>query len=589
MSGHDPFDRLARRAATAVEDAAHPRVGGAPDPDELRAVHGRRRNRQRVAAGVAAVATVAVLVGVGMDPLPDSLELWIDDVIGDPSNPDQDDAAPTEPSDLPLGLVTVGGDGIGLVPFDPPSEPTLLESDQFFEHVMWALPDQRGGLVFQHEVTPPPWPPGAVLWLRAGATRPEVLIPPATAWEASTFPRAGIMPIGTATTNDGRALFVYAVGDEHPAGGYDVLTDPTRIMVADLDGDGTLRQLAVLDGAMHEFGRYDAVTGGAFVAVIDRQVEECLTVTLLHVDDGSRIPTPSNCLPDGPWVRRALSHDGSSLAAVWWPDQGVEPELNMSVMDVSTGAAVEQATIPMQDELDGFSLYSRPTGWVVEVHTGSAVVLVDIDGNELKRVDRSKVPGEVGSAGLTGLYHHPFDLASGASLGSGSGQLPCQPFTEHLPVQGLPEPVAATRQVLFDLAATCDYQSLASLAREHATTVFVSGLGSGLAVGDDDVYLTSEDDLVRSWIADGRSGPEAYGILAREPLAALAELLSEPPAYIEHAADLPASQPQREGPVWVWPAQWVEAPPVFGTAHTDHRVGITPDGTWRFFMAGDFG
>jgi hypothetical protein len=40
--------------------------------------------------------------------------------------------------------------------------------------------------------------------------------------------------------------------------------------------------------------------------------------------------------------------------------------------------------------------------------------------------------------------------------------------------------------------------------------------------------------------------------------------------------------------VWVWPAQWVEAPPRWGTAHTDYRIGITPDGTWQFFMGGDF-
>jgi hypothetical protein len=81
---------------------------------------------------------------------------------------------------------------------------------------------------------------------------------------------------------------------------------------------------------------------------------------------------------------------------------------------------------------------------------------------------------------------------------------------------------------------------------------------------------------------------EDVGIQSREPLAALAELLTEPPVYIEQAEVMPASQPQRAGPVWVWPEPWVEAPPDWGTAHTDYRVGITPDGTWRFFMGGDF-
>jgi hypothetical protein len=119
MSGHDPVDRLGRRAAAAVVDAAHPRVGGAPDPDELRAAYGRRRMRQRVSAGVAATAAVAVLVLGATGLLPDRVGLWIDDVIGDPSGPEQDGAAPTGPSEWPLGFVTADRQGVLLVPFDP--------------------------------------------------------------------------------------------------------------------------------------------------------------------------------------------------------------------------------------------------------------------------------------------------------------------------------------------------------------------------------------------------------------------------------------------------------------------------------------
>jgi hypothetical protein len=85
MSGRDPIDSLARRAAAALEDAARPRVARAPDPDELRAVHGRRRARQRIATGAAAAAAVAVLLGVGTGLLPDRLEVWIEDVVGEPA------------------------------------------------------------------------------------------------------------------------------------------------------------------------------------------------------------------------------------------------------------------------------------------------------------------------------------------------------------------------------------------------------------------------------------------------------------------------------------------------------------------------
>jgi hypothetical protein len=86
MSDQDPIDTLARRASAALEDAARPRVAGAPEPDELRAVHGRRRMRQRAAAGVAVAGAVAVLVIAGTDLLPDRLELWIEDVVRQPDD-----------------------------------------------------------------------------------------------------------------------------------------------------------------------------------------------------------------------------------------------------------------------------------------------------------------------------------------------------------------------------------------------------------------------------------------------------------------------------------------------------------------------
>jgi hypothetical protein len=579
MISHDPIDRLARRAAAAVAEAAGPRVARAPDPDELRAAHERRWLRQRVVAGVVATAAVAVLVIGVAGLLPDPVELWIHDVIGDASEPEQDDAAGSGYSEWPLGIVTADRQGVLLVPFDSPDEPIRLTSDETYEPIVWAMADQRGGLIFQHEVTPPPWPPGAVLWLRAGATQPEVLIPPEAPWQESTYPRAGILPIGIATTSDGQALFVYAVEDWEPGEPYNSHTYPTRIMVADMDEDGALRELTVVEGSIRPFpsGRYDAVpvTGGAVVALLEG--EYCRTVTLVDVEDGSAVPAVSECVDtDWPQWGAALSYDGRSLA--WISGRTV------TVLDLETGATVQKALTR-----EPVGLIASPGGWLAHSGSGGEVLLVDLDDRERFRVDTNPSPARYPRAPVFarwGLpYHHPFDLGSGASLGSGSRELPCQPSTDALPLQSLPEPVAATRQVLFDLAAACDYQGLASLAREHATLVLASG--SVKTVGGDDNPYLSEDDLVRSWIAHGQSGLEDLGIQSREPLATLAGLLTEPAVYIEHAADMPASQGKREGPVWVWPEQWVEAPPEWGTAHTDYRVGITPDGTWRFFIGGE--
>jgi hypothetical protein len=152
--------------------------------------------------------------------------------------------------------------------------------------------------------------------------------------------------------------------------------------------------------------------------------------------------------------------------------------------------------------------------------------------------------------------------------------------------------VATTRKALFDLASACDYESLASLAREHGTTVSVWGF-EGLAVGDDEVHLGSEDDLVRAWIADGRSPSEEGGIRSSEPLAALAAMLGTTPLHIDNATDLPAGHPRTEGALWVWPAIYMQRDGHpqdrdIWAEHRDYRIAIAPDGTWLFFMAGDF-
>jgi hypothetical protein len=102
MSGHDPIDTLAQRAATAVQDQARSRAAVAPEPAQLRAVGTRRQARRMIVAGIAAVGAIVLLVGVADRLLPPRLELLIDEVVGeadeapDPAPPAEDDVSEPE-------------------------------------------------------------------------------------------------------------------------------------------------------------------------------------------------------------------------------------------------------------------------------------------------------------------------------------------------------------------------------------------------------------------------------------------------------------------------------------------------------------
>jgi hypothetical protein len=551
-------------------------VGQPPGPD------GPPGLTRSVASALAAAAVVLVVVGAavflawmfGNDPAPVITE--------------QEETTPTGESAGPLGVIVSGRSGIIVVPFDPSDQPIVLESDELYPDIKWAMSDHRGGLVFTHTITPPPWRPGSVLWLRAGAARPEVLVPP-NAFSAR---------IGMATSRDGHALFVYHARGPGLIDG----TVTSRIMVADLDAGGSIRELVQLDGsADSDFGRYSVGTGGDVVVTLDRHATGCHTVTVLSVEDGTPIPAGIDCIPGDSYVTgwRTVSHDGRSLGvfgAGWFA--GGEPPPTVTVTDLFTGEIIQEATVGADGQLmsgdPGGQLISGPGGWLIVVRTGDGIRLVDLDGAERLRVDW---PG-LNRGGLLDFYYQPFEFASSASLGSGSAQAPCQPSSAVLPPQDLPEPVAATRQLLFDLAASCDYQALAALALEQRPQLFVQG-GTGLPPS------YSEEELIQSWVSDGRTGLRDYNIASREPLASLAALLATRPAYVEDIPDWPVFLGPRNpndpddmdfnlepsGCVWVWPAVYVgaEGGPddwTVWTAHSDYRIGIAADGTWRFFMAG---
>jgi hypothetical protein len=399
-----PNAATTRDASDPTRDASGDTSGPIPALDgRPMTVTGRTLTMLSPAKAIVAGAVISVIWGVVLVAQP----------FGQPRSTvpgapiDDERAAPVEftgtwieASEWPLGFVAVRKWGISIVPFDAPEGPIDLAFGGPYG-AGWAIADQRGGLIFQVEAPPPPWPPGAVVWLRAETDRPELLVSPPDG-------DANLVPVGMATSSGGHALFVYGIN-----------TETGTIMAADLDDGGTPRQLAVLDGRVDPmWGRYDAHAGGEVVAMVDRQFEDCLTVTLLQADDGSAIPSTPTCLPDEPWDFSALSHDGKTLAAVGWPGSLVDPQFKVTVVDVATGAVVERGLIEVEGNLRAFRPVPSPGGWLLRIDTQTDLLLVDLDGVELVRVERSIVRGgEVGGLALAGVYHHPFNLAHEASLG----------------------------------------------------------------------------------------------------------------------------------------------------------------------------
>ncbi len=504
--------------------------------------------------GLAVALATAVLVLVLVGGLALLLRLFVEEEAPVVTTPEP---SPIESSEWPLGLTVVGEQGVSVVPFDALDQPILLQSDELvegiFERISWAISDHRGGLIFQHDVTPDER--GAVLWLRAGAATPELLVP-----------ETGIFPIGVATSAERHALFVYST----PSLGADGWR--SRIMAADLDQGGAVREIGTVDGLIEPLlGDYHASAADGVVAVFHLDWaegrERCITVTLIGVDDGSIIPAAGDCLPFPGGMM--LSYDGQAVGVIFQTGESVR----VAVMDLFTGAILEENIIDVQTSQE-VGLVSNPGGWLIYAESDAQVRLLRVDGSEWKRIEKASVPMTWPHVDFwffkRHLYHHPFNLASEASLGSGTGELPCRATTGDLPTRDLPE-AAATRQLLFDLAVACDYEGLAAIVWSHNTQMpMFDSIGS---VPPPEWEGHSEDDMVRSWVADGRRG--------REPLSLIAALLQTQPSYVQDIPDWPVwdpgdhwvgdPNPDPEGCVWVWESG-------------GNLLGIDTNGVWRFFI-----
>ena len=422
--------------------------------DEIVAgAQGRARQAVRpVLRLVIAIVAVVGVVGVGLLVLRVPADLDTPAPIITPVPDDVDDRTPPgdeEPAGLHAaapGLVLAAGDGVWLVPFDAPEEAVLLPSDGY--GIAWAMSDGRGGLIFQHNETPDIWPRGAILWLRAGAVEPEILVPPpAGPWDLSEpagggYPIAGLWPFGVATSSDGHAMFVYTADTEESP----LHTQPV-VMVADLDGGGAIRQLATLESPPNLAVEAPwLLVGGDTVAVVERSEtdEGCEVVTtLLRVDDGAELPATADCLPGGELGMRALSHDGRTLAAIGPPDilfSAPPGPLTVEVIDLVTGPPLEERSLDLSEGLGDLGLLAIPDGWLVYLESGTDFVLVDLDGNMRTAIDMALVPKvweprdafwpeawETRTVFWPGwrnthFYLEPFELAGEASLGPSRDQ-----------------------------------------------------------------------------------------------------------------------------------------------------------------------
>ncbi|HEX7098446.1 MAG TPA: hypothetical protein VF377_04350 [Acidimicrobiia bacterium] len=496
---------------------------------------GRRRQiRARTVRVLGAAAVVALFVGVlnvldtGPGGPPVATEPTPDTRPTETTVPETPPTTiPTEAAE-PRGVIVAGPDGLTVLDRDGNTLLELTDAGPYSD-VAWAAPDLSGGIVFQHETTPMPWEQDTVLRLAPGAAEPSVVVSPPSG--------ANIVPIGTGEGEAGQPLLYYLVDRPTDVGSV------SRLTAIDLDS-GETREIQSLE---YEPGVSVMLDVGGPVVAFTRDGEDCRQLEFAHISDGPiDSPLSDECFPRTTMTR--LSADGQSLATL--PFQGTE----LVVRSVRTGETLWQREIPA----GAFNLTAGEAGWAVQ--TPAETLLVSESGAW------SLPPVEQGSA-------VPFvDLEVGydAGLGGEDAALPCQPQEIGLPPHDLPPAVAETREQLAALAASCDYEGLAAIVEADGTTISFGAAG----------------DPVEFWVAEGRAG--------RDPLAVLAALLTTTPA------EDPAGY-------WAWPAvhvdpsnevSWAELEPILGADTTEElrqygegylgwRVGIAPDGTWGYFVAGD--
>jgi hypothetical protein len=425
--------------------------------------------------------------------------------------------APVTSESTPLGMLVAGSDGVTVL--DRDGSPTASLDGE----ALVVFPDQLGGLVYQLSES------DAILRLPAGKTVPVDLAPAGN----------GSVPVGPGRSPSGDPLFFYL---EESA-------DGLAVEAAHL-GSGEVTLVTPIGPSV------DVTAGGSLVALVDRSDRMCPSLRLVDLESGE-VPSPlgDDCLPVAAGV--SVSHDGRHL--------GLFEAGHLQVITVAGGQTVLERPVE-----GAYMATAGPGGWAVRYP--DETLLLSPGGEEwtLPPVDRS---------GWATPFASPLEVADGATLGATTDPAAtapettsdaCLPPGQVLAGQDLPEPVAATRRTLWELAASCDASGLADLAERDGTVVSFGG----------------SDDPAALWAAAAERGEDPVGLLAR----LLATSAGHEPA----------------GGLWAWPAvhidpsndaSWNEVEPILGRAAADemrragaylgYRVGIAADGTWQFFVAGD--
>ena len=512
-------DRLRRELSDTAEQLAL-------DKDTYEHVlnMGRRRRRLRqLLAASGTVMVVTALVGlIALRPPGDAAPI-LSVTTTDTTTPVTSitSSATSAPAAAPATtgvLVATPENGIVIEGFNGTSGG--LTSDLYYEAIAWVISDGAGGIIFQHEVTPLPWLQGTILHLPAGAANPVELVAP----EPGTYLR----PLDTDS-----GLVLYRVDRE---GTSEVRTiDPLSRAIRTV-----VPATEFLTGAAADAGVVVAALGG-----------DCPSFEVFGLD-GSSLGVPAW---DQGECELGFTNDLAFSGGYLYTIEDEEGR-NLVRRDFATG----EATVVSIGDV--WSVAALPDGTVA--FGGSEVLVGSFDGAEF--VETHRVPSS-NSFTLAEVGGFP----AGATLGSGAGELPCDPIdTPPLASQGLAPAVEAKRTQIFDLAASCDMVALAEIARADGTAFSYGG----------------EIDPLRSWIRSARSGFDVMSWIVR--------LFNTVPALDEVGT-------------YAWPAvhatnseeDWQDLSGILSAAEFEQyslyrdsgwlglRIGIAEDGTWRFVVAGD--
>ena len=478
---------------------------------------GRRRRRSRqlaAAAGSAMVVTVVVgVLALRPGPTPDP-------IVATTTTTAPSTTAPPTGSLIPATkgvLLATPNDGIVISGLD--GTRSGLTSDTYYEPIAWVISDGAGGIIFQHEVTPLPWSQGSILHLPAGDASPTVLVGP--------DPGTVIRPLDT---DSGLLLYRVDSGGSSEVLTIDLSTQAIQTVIPASE---------FLVGAGAEDGVVVSAFGG-----------DCPRLEVFSLDGSGPVFVNWEAGTCQVGFINDLAFSGGYIYTIEDRD-----ERSLVRRNFSTG---EMALTPIGD---AWSVAALPDGTVAA--GGTEVIVGSFQGDAF--VETTRLPAS------TSFTLAAIDGFPGATLGSGTVELPCTPL-ELPPVspQGLPQAVEDRRLLIFEMAASCDLEGLAELAIADGT-VFSYG---------------NEADPIRSWIRSARNGFDVMAWIVR--------LFNADPAI---------------DPVgtYAWPAvhatgsdeDWDALSGILAAAEFEQysqyrdsgwlglRIGIAEDGTWRYVVAGD--